>query len=539
MVVLYKGGTIMFVRTKVIRRGKKEYRYLQLVENQRVKGRVKQKVIFTLGRVEKVNRNQVDQIIAAFGKYTQHAYVLRHIEELHLHNARNWGDVWVLSRLWDEVGLTQILASILIERAIGATVLNRCLDPCSKLATHEWVKQEIAFPEADDIALHHFYRALDFLHQEQEAWEAALYNREMNLFTLDVSLVFYDTTLVSVYGEHPATLAKASRRSRRTHLKELLIGLVLSRDGLPLAHEVLPGNTADVSTVRAVTQRLRTRFGIKRCIFVGDAGMLSQANLEHLEGQEYQYIMGTPLRKLKEVRKRVLATPGRYSSLAENLRIKHVELEGRRYILCHNPKEEARDVALREAFLQSLEAEVASVEGKQETQEYRDVLAHRKKRNYLRVLKDGTLRINRTKARQEARYDGKHVLRTNTELTGAEVAENYHSLKRIEQSFHSLKSIEEVAPVYHWTDERVRGHVAACVLGHWLERLMERKLREGGYSESVSTALRELGRVKSVEVELNDQWFRFRTEASPEVARILKALGYRLPSRVEPLPSLE
>ena len=176
IVVLYKGGATMFVRTKIISRGQKEYKYLQLVENQRVNGRVKQKVIFTLGRVEQVDRNQVDQIIAAFGKYAQHAHVLRHIEELHLHNARNWGDIWVLSRLWDEVGLTQIFADILqhrsfeidIERAIRATVFNRCVDPCSKLATHEWIQQEVAFPEADDIALHHFYRALDFLSQEQE-----------------------------------------------------------------------------------------------------------------------------------------------------------------------------------------------------------------------------------------------------------------------------------------------------------------------------------------------------------------------------------
>ena len=540
----------MFVRTKVIRSGEKEYRYLQLVENYREKGHVRQKVLFNLGRIDTLDPAQVDRVVAAFAKYTQYAHVLRRIEALHLHNAHNWGDIWVLSRLWEEVGFPEIFTSILqhrhfeidIERAIRATVLNRCLDPCSKLATHEWVKHEVAFPEAEDIALHHFYRALDFLHQEQAVWEAALYDREMNLFTLDVSLVFYDTTLVSVYGEHPATLAKPSRRSRRTHLKELLIGLVLSRDGLPLAHEVLPGNTADVSTVQDVTQRLRTRFGIKRCIFVGDGGMFSQDNLDRLLAlgdPRYEYIMGVPLRKLKEVREQVLATPGQYSTLAENLRIKHVELAGHRYILCHNPKEGARDAALREAFLQSLEAEVTAVQGKQETQKYRELLAHRKKRGYLRVLKDGTLRINRTKARQEARYDGKHVLRTNSKLTGAEVAESYRSLKRIEQSFHSLKSLEEVAPVYHWTDERVRGHVAACVLGHWLERLLERKLREGGYTESVSTALRELGRVKSVEVELNDQWFRFRTEASSEVTAILKALGYRLPPRVEALPPLE
>ncbi len=537
----------MFVRTKIIRRGQKEYRYLQLVENKRVDGRVQQKVLLNMGRTEDVDSIQVDKIVTAFANYTQYAHVLRRIEELHLHNARNWGDIWVLSRLWEEVGFPEIFTSILqhrnyemdMERAVKAIVLNRCLAPCSKLATYEWVRQEVAFPQVEDIALHHFYRALDFLHQEQTCWEADLYNREMDLFTLDVSLVFYDTTLVSVYGEHPATLAKASRRSRRTHLKELLIGLVLSRDGLPLAHEVLPGNTMDVSTVQGVTQRMRARFGIKRCIFVGDGGMFSKANLDHLQQHGYEYIIGVPLRKLKEVKERVLAAPGRYSPLAENLQVKHIELDGRRYVLCQNPKEAKRDAALRKAFLQTLEAEVTALHGKQKTQEYRDVLACRKKRRYLRALKDGTLRVNRTKARQEARYDGKHVLRTNTQLTDAEVAESYHSLIRVEQSFHSLKSLEEVAPVYHWADERVRGHVAACVLGHWLERFLERKLREGGYSESVSTALRVLGRIKSIEVELNDQWFRFRTEASPEAAAILKALGYRLPPRVVPLPPLE
>ena len=194
----------MFVRTKVIRRGKKEYRYLQLVENQRVQGRVQQRVLLNMGRIEDVDSTQVDKIVTAFANYTQYAHVLRRIEALHLHNAHNWGDIWVLSRLWEEVGFPEIFTSILqhrhfeidIERAIRATVLNRCLDLCSKLATYEWIRQEVAFPEAEDIALHHFYRALDFLHQEQAAWEAALYNREMNLFTLDVSLVFYDTTLV-------------------------------------------------------------------------------------------------------------------------------------------------------------------------------------------------------------------------------------------------------------------------------------------------------------------------------------------------------
>lgn len=539
----------MFVRTKVVRRGQKQYRYLQLVQNERIDGKVRQKVVCSLGRLDSLDESQIDGIVRALARYTDQAHVLRHIEALHLHEATHWGDIWVLTRLWQDIGLPDIFASLLskrhfeidVECALRAMVLNRCIAPASKRATYDWVNQHVRFPHADEIALHHFYRALDFLVQEQHAWEAALYHREMDLFSLDVSLVFYDTTLVSVYGDgEQADLIQPSRRSRRTQLKELLLGLVLSRDGMPLAHEVLPGNTPDVTTVTEVTQRLQQRFGIQRCIFVGDRGMFSGDNLTALEALKYEYVLGVPLRKLSEVRQEVLSRPGRYQVLSDNLHIKQVTVGEvtvgeHRYVLCHNPKQAQRDAAIREAFLKTLQDEIQQLQGKQHTLQYRELIAHRRKRRYLRILKDGSLRLHRAQVAEDARYDGKHVLRTNTTLSSEEVAQSYRSLRQIEQSFHSLKSLEEVAPVYHWTDERIRGHVAVCVLAHWLERFLERKLRDSGYEGSVATALKALGRLKSVLVELNGQWFQFRTEADPEVARIIQALGYRLPRRIEPL----
>ena len=149
----------MFVRTKVIRRGEKQYRYLQLVENHRENGRVRQKVVLNLGRVESFDPTEVDQLVGALRDYTQHAQVLRSIEALHLHHARNWGDIWVLTRLWEEVGFAQLLSDILarrrfevdIERALRAIVFNRCLCACSKLAAHRWVQQEVYFPESQEI----------------------------------------------------------------------------------------------------------------------------------------------------------------------------------------------------------------------------------------------------------------------------------------------------------------------------------------------------------------------------------------------------
>ncbi|PTD93555.1 IS1634 family transposase [archaeon SCG-AAA382B04] len=441
--------------------------------------------------------------------------------------------------MWKEVGLDQVVKRALqkrdfqfdVQAALKGVIFNRLINPGSELSVMEWLERDIHFPQGDELELHHLYRSLDFLVEEKEKIEAGLFNRLLDLFSMDTDVVFYDTTLVSYRGEGGGNgLVQYSRNKE----KEFLVGLMLSRDGFPFAHQVLPGNTADVSTVEAVADKLSERFSVGRCLFVADRGMISGSNLEYLEDQGRNYVVGVPARKYKGVRDVVLSTRGRYHSIKDNLRVKETELKGKRYIICHNPKEAKRVELKRSSIVEKLEDEIDGLNP--ETQKAHRLLSHPTKSKYLRQLKDGTLRIDRGQVREEARFDGKYVLVTNDyDLSSGELATTYRKLKRIEQSFHSLKSLEEVTPVYHRTPQRMKGHIFVCVLAHLLERALQKRLREEEVDLTVPQAIRELGRMKAVEMEVDGEPYLFRTEASKEANQVFKAMHMRPPTRVREL----
>ncbi|HIC93936.1 MAG TPA: IS1634 family transposase, partial [Anaerolineae bacterium] len=346
-----------------------------------------------------------------------------------------------------------------------------------------------------------------------------LYLRLVDLFSLDLSVVFYDTTLVSYEGEGAEGLMEWSRQKSY----DFLLGLALTRDGIPFAHEVMPGNTADSTTLKAWVENIRARFGIKRCIICADRGIVTWENLGFLEEEKIPYLVGMPLRKFKEVKEGVLSTGGRYREVADNLLVKETEVGGVRYLICFNPKEAERRKAEREELIQRLEEEIQSLRPGKEghTKRVCSLLSHRVWGKYLREQKSGELVIDRGAVREEARYDGKFVLRTSDrELEAEDLALAYKELVRIEHSFRSIKSFVEIAPVYHWVGRRVRAHVFVCVLAHLLERLLERELkRERAGSElSVARALEALGEVQAVDVLLQGRGYRLATRP-PEEAR--------------------
>jgi len=429
------GGINMFVREKTAPSGDKTYRYLQLVENERVDGKVKQKVILSLGRKDQLDRDRVDEVVGALKDYTQKAQVLESVEGIEPKQAKNLGDVTVLTRLWEEVGLDSVIRKALrgreyqfdVEAALKGVVFNRLIAPGSELSVKKWLDGDVYFPEGDGLQLHHLYRSLDFLVEEKETIETGLFNKLLDLFSMSLDVVFYDTSLVSYQGEGEGNgLIQYSRKKE----KQFLVGLMLSRDGFPFAHQVLPGNTADVSTVEEVADRLSERFSIGRCLFVADRGMISKSNLDYLEDQGRDYVVGVPARKYKKVRNVVLSTKGRYHPIKDNLRVKETTVDGKRYIICHNPKEAERAQATRTDIVEELEEEIDGLNP--ETKKAHKLLSHSTKSKYLRQLKDGTLKIDRGRIREEARFDGKYVLVTNEEeLFSHELATNYRELKRI------------------------------------------------------------------------------------------------------------
>jgi hypothetical protein len=423
-----------------------------------------------------------------------------------------YGDLYVLEALWKRLGVADVIEQVAgrrkfgfsMERALFAMVANRAIAPCSKLYCYEqWLTDDVRIAGTEDLELHQLYRAMDFLEENKEHIEREVFWRVADLLTLDVDLIFYDTTSLHFEideedrgcGEDDAVRgsklagAKAYKAPRkRGHAKngrgdvpQIVVGLAVTRDGLPVRHWVFPGNTVDVTTVDKVKADLRG-WKLGRCVFVGDAGMVSADNLRTLALGGGKYIVCMPVQAGGEVCEQVLGRAGRYKEVADNLRVKEVIVgdgeRRRRYALCHNPDEERRQRRHREEVLAQLDAELKTLrqcEGDRHSKRACQLLASRRYGRYLRETGRGELVIDKRAIRDAQRRDGKFVVMSNDDtLTAEDMALGYKQLMRVEQAWRTLKSGLRMRPVFHWAPHRIHAHISLTVLSLLLERVAER-----------------------------------------------------------------
>jgi len=427
-------------------------------------------------------------------------------------NAWPYGDVYVLETLWERLGLAEIVneragkrkLGFAVERALFAMVANRAVTPYSKLHCWEqWLREEVRIEGAETLELQHLYRAMDFLEENKEEIEKAIYFRVSDLFNLDVDLIFYDTTSLHfeideedegtssadfVRGsvaagrkQYPAPRKRGHSKNGRGDAPQVVVGLAVTRDGLPVRHWVFPGNTVDVTTVEKVKTDLRG-WKLGRCVFVGDAGMVSAENLRTLSLGGGKFIVSVPVHRGGEVMREVLTRPGRFRQVAENLRVKEVVVgdgeRRHRYVVCHNPEEENRQRQHRAKLLRELEAELASLRecraGGAHSKRACKLRASRRYGRYLRMLKSGRLKIDQAAIQNAEKHDGKFVVYSNDDTLSAEdLALGYKQLMRVEQAWRTLKNSIRMRPVYHWAPHRIHAHVALTVLSLLLERVAE------------------------------------------------------------------
>jgi len=422
-----------------------------------------------------------------------------------------YGDLFVLEHLWRRLGIAEVIETeakgrkfeFSMERALFALVANRALAPCSKLYCFEqWLREDVRIEGTEHLELQHLYRAMDFLEAHKDAIEKAIYFRVADLLNLDVELVFYDTTSLHFevdeedhgVGEddlvrgsqaagaklYPAPRKRGYAKNGRGDVPQIVVGMAVTRDGFPVRHWVFPGNTVDVTTVAKVKEDLRG-WQLSRCVFVGDAGMVSKDNLRQLSLGGGKYIVCMPIHQGGEVATEVLSRPGRYQEVAENLRVKQVEVgdgeRRRRYVVCHNPQEETRQQQHRAQVLAELEAELASLQDLPAGPHTKRVCALRSSGRYGKYLKQsktGKLAIARAKVRAAERGDGKFVVHSNDDTLNAEdLALGYKQLMRVEEAWRTLKSGLKLRPVFHWAPHRIHAHVALTVLSLLLERAAE------------------------------------------------------------------
>lgn len=470
-----------------------------------------------------------------------------------------YGDLFAVEALWKRVGLDKIIRkqaahrrfTFDVERAIFAMVANRMIAPCSKLYCYEqWLREDVRLAGAEALRLEHLYRSMDFLEANKAELEETIFFSLANLFNLDVDLIFYDTTSLhfeideedegneqgEVLGSRGAGSKTYKAPRKRGHSKngrsdapQIVVGLAVTRDGLPVRHWVFPGNTVDVTTVEQVKTDLRG-WKLGRCVFVGDAGMVSAENLRTLSLGGGKFIVCMPLHRGGEVVEEVTTRQGRYKTVADNLRVKEVTVgdgeRRRRYVVCHNPDEVTRQRKHREKVLDQLEAELASLgdlDSSSYTKRIFELVASRRYGRYLRRTKTGKLRINRQAVRDAENHDGKFVIHSNDDtLTAEDLALGYKQLMRVEQAWRQLKSGLKMRPVFHWAPHRIHAHVFLTVLALLIERIAE--LACGDTWRNIRDDLKQ---IKLAQLKGPSHTIWQVTEPRPEASRRLKSLSIK------------
>src|SRR5438067_5936059 len=412
--------------------------YLQIVENHWRDGRPQQTVLVTLGRLDQLQADgQIDGLLTSGSRFAEKLLVLsaHQQQQLPVIQTRHWGAPLVFEKLWRETGCQHVLADLLrgrhfefpVERAVFLTVLHRLLAPGSDRAADRW-RSDYVLEGVGKLELHHLYRAMGWLghvlpeDQQQGATklvprctkdliEEQLFACRRDLFT-QVEVVFFDTTSLYFEGHGGESLGQYGHsKDHRPDERQMVVGAVLDGSGRPLCCELWPGNTADVTTLIPIVDRLWRRFHLRQVCIVADRGMISQGTIDDLEQQGWPYILGARMRKQKEVRQQVLNDPRRFRVVQESpqkspdpapLKVKEVWVEERRYVVCVNAEEVEHDRAGRAAIVAGLREHLQ--------QGGRSLVGNRGYRRFLRVAGDGHFAVDEAKIAEEARYDGTWVL---------------------------------------------------------------------------------------------------------------------------------
>lgn len=534
-----------------------QYQYLQIVENSKIDGKVSQRVIATVGRLDQLQaKGSVETLIRSLARFSEKTLlVLSGKVDVNAHTVKI-GPALIFERLWRELGLPAIFRDLLagrkfefdIERAVFLTVLHRLFVSGSDRSCNMW-RRDYAIGGVDSIALHHCYRAMAFLGEVlsdqadatpfaprcmKDLVEEKLFGQHRHLFT-GLDLVFFDTTSIYFEGEGGATLGQFGHsKDHRSDRKQMVVGAILDDNGRPICCEMWPGNTADVKSLLPVVERLRKRFGIKRFCIVADRGMISADTIATLEAPECNipYILGARMRRVKEVSEEVLSRGGRYhevhpegvsSKSPAPLAVKEVLVEGRRYIVCRNSKQERKDAAARQAMIAALEERIKT--------NPKGLVGNRGYARYIKVGKGG-MTIDREKIDEEARFDGKWVLRTNMKLSAEQVALKYKELWQVEQVFRDVKSILDTRPVFHKRDETIRGHVFCSFLALVLRKELDRRLESCGQQLEWADIKRDLKALQDVVVEDNGRSLVVRTACVGSCGKVFQAVGVALPPTI-------
>jgi hypothetical protein len=515
----------MYVKTTT-RRNKDgaPVRYLHLAHNQwdQAAGRSVPKILYGFGREDQLDRAAIKRLVAALSGLLEPADALAATvgAGLTFVESRPLGGAYVLDGLWHRLGIDKVMANLLkgrrldqrVERVLFGLVANRALAPSSKLAAATWITQDVhidGLPATSDDAC---YRAMDWLHDITPALEREVFWQLASLLDLEVDLLFFDTTSTYFELDEPDEPVARDERGRvlpkpapengdgdgdgdgdgeklagfRSHgkskdhrddLPQVVVGMAVTRTGIPVRVWCWPGSTTDSALIRQVKHDLRD-WTLARVIWVADRGFASAENRRYLRRGDHHYIIGERLRSGSAEATAALSRQGRYQQVAGNLRVKEVRIaEDERFVICYNPDQADRDAVIRARLLAQLTELLDGSDKLSATKraELRGVISTKPGLNrYLRVTPGGLLRIDKHAIKTETNLDGKYLLRSSDpHLSAEDIALGYKQLLEVERGWRDLKQVLDLRPVYHHLEDRIRAHVILCWLALLLGRVAE------------------------------------------------------------------
>jgi transposase len=362
--------------------------------------------------------------------------------------------------------------------------------------------------------------------------EEMIFHEQRELLS-ELKLVFFDTTSIYFEGRGGDIIGqKGFSKDHRPDLNQMVVGAIIDDQGKPICCEIWPGNTTDVKTLIPVIDRICKRFGIHNVCIVADRGMISAKTIEELEGNDITYILGTRMRRVNEIKNDVLSVGGRYRDVYPEgitskdpspLKVKQIVLNGKRYIVCMNPRQARKDAADREAIIESLKVQLKKGP--------KSLVGNKGYRRYLAIDKHSA-RIDMDKVKSESRFDGKWVLTTNTNLSAEKVALKYKELWQVERVFRDVKSMLGTRPVYHQRDENIIGHVFCSFLALVLRKELENRLNNAGHVLEWSDIKQDLKTLSQVTIEEGSKRFTIRSECKGHCGKIFQAVKVALPPTI-------
>jgi IS4 transposase len=548
-----------------------EVRYLQLAHNvwDPQKRRSAVQVVYNFGREDTANREALQRLVASVTRFLDpDAALAASADGLQFTESRPLGGTWALDALWSRLGIGKEMRRLLkgrrrdetAERVLFALTANRALAPSSKLAASRWASEDVmiaGLPATSDDAC---YRAMDWLTEIKDDLERKVFDSLVTLLNLEVDVLFFDTT--STYFEteaedepvfrddHGMPLASGNAgggedgerepaafrtwgksKDHRDDLPQVVIGMAVTRDGIPVRVWCWPGDTADSKLIRQVKDDM-CDWCLSKIIWVADRGFTSAANRRYLRKGGGSYVIGEKLRSGSAESRAALSRQGRYKDVAGNLKVKEVKIaEDERFVICFNPEAAERDAAVRARMIAQLEDAITGSDqlSRDKRAELRGVISTKPGLSrYLRVTPGGLLRTDAARAKAEENLDGKYLLRTaDPKLSAEDIALGYKQLLEVERGWRDMKQVIDLRPVYHRREDRIRAHVTLC----WLALLLAR-IAENATGRTWPDLRRELSRIHIGTFAGPAGTFRQRTELTKPQRDILRALEIDAPPRI-------